>query len=134
MEVFNSPHSVEGFTPLREITLLGLDLEFYEEQIPLVCCPATRFFEKKGSRSMDRELKLVEIFSYYMRILCDGYEGKLLELFANIITNNEEKGAGVVSNAGKKGIIELNNLACSINYDGSTSWDRTKGRAQRGSL
>jgi hypothetical protein len=99
-----------------------------------VCCLATGFLEKKGSRSMDRELKLVEIFSYYVGILCDGYEGKLAELFANIIANNEEKGVGVVSNAGKKGTTELNNLACFINYDGSTSRDRTKGRAQRGSL
>ena len=83
---------------------------------------------------MDRELKLVEIFSYYVRISCDGYEGKPSELFANITANNEEKGASVVSNAGKKGTTKLNNLACSINYDGSTSRDRTKGRAQRGSL
>jgi hypothetical protein len=133
LEVFTFPHSVEKFAPLREISLASMELEVceVEDHIPLVCCPATVFLGKKGFKSVDRALKLVEDLSRFVGILCDGFEGKLSELFANIIGDNKEKGAGVVSNTGKKGIIELNNLNCSINYDGSACRERVKGRARR---
>lgn len=93
--------------------------------------PSYWFFGKEGFKSVDRALKLVEDFSRFVGISCDGFEGKLSELFANIIKDNGEKGAIVVSNTGKKDIRELNNLNCSINYDGSVCWDRVMRRAQR---
>ena len=51
MEVFNSPRSVERFTPIREISLAGLELEVceVEEHIPLVCYPAMGFLGKNES-------------------------------------------------------------------------------------
>jgi hypothetical protein len=134
LEVFNSPRSMEKSAPLdTEITLASLELEVYEveEHTPLVCRPAMVFLGKKGSQTAGRALKLVEEFSHYVGILCDGYEGKLSELFADIIANNEEKGAVVASTMGKKGTRELNNLLCSINYEGSACWDSFKGRARK---
>ena len=131
---FNSTHSLEKSAPLdTEITLASLELEVHEveEHTLLVCCPATVFLGKKGSQTADKALKLVEEFSHYVGILCDGYEGKLSELFADIIANNEEKGAVVASTMGKKGTRELNNLFCSINYEVSACRDRVKGRAQK---
>ena len=52
MEVFKSPRLVEKFSPLKKITLAGLELELYEEQIPLVCCLAIGFLGKKKGLSL----------------------------------------------------------------------------------
>ncbi|KAE8022267.1 hypothetical protein FH972_008082 [Carpinus fangiana] len=86
MKVFNSPHYVERSAPIREISLAGLELEVceVEEHIPLVCCPAMGFLGKNGSQYVDRALKLVEDFSHFVGISCDGFKWKLSELFANI--------------------------------------------------
>jgi hypothetical protein len=109
IEVVNSPHSGEKSTPLRERLLTGLELEVYEVEVhtPLACCPALGFGGKKGDSSVDRVVKLVEEFSHFVGISCDGFEEKLLELFANIIENNVEKGVGIVSNVAKRGNREL---------------------------
>jgi hypothetical protein len=68
---------------------------------------------------------------------CDGFEGKLSALFADILASNAEQVVGSSSNKGKKGTRELNSLFCSINYDehnGNASRSRNKGRVQRGFL
>jgi hypothetical protein len=60
---------------------------------------------------------------------CDGYEGKLSTLFADVIANNEEKGAVSVSTVEKKGTRELN-LFSSISNDfhsGRVSQNSIKG-------
>jgi hypothetical protein len=60
---------------------------------------------------------------------CDGYEGKLSALFADIIANNEEKGVVSVSTVEKKGMRKLN-LFSSINNDlhsGRVSRNSIKG-------
>jgi hypothetical protein len=80
-------------------------------------------------------LHLGEEFSHFVGLLCDGFEGKLLALFADIVASNAVQGEGSCSNAGKRGMRELNSLFSSINYDahsGNASCQRKRGRAQRG--
>jgi hypothetical protein len=76
-------------------------------------------------------LHLAEEFGLIVGLTCDGFEEKLSALFADIIASNDNKGEGCGSSAGKKGMRELNNLFCSINYDvynWSASRNRNKGR------
>jgi hypothetical protein len=75
------------------------------------------------------------VFSQFVGLSCDGYEGKLSALFEDIVASNAEKASGSKSRMGKKGTRELNNLFSSINYDahrGSASRGRYKVRDQRG--
>ena len=72
-----------------------------------------------------------------MGILCNGFEGKLSVLYADIIANNANNREGCKPTMGKKGMRELNNLSCSINYDvhsGSASHKRITRRACRDHL
>jgi hypothetical protein len=78
---------------------------------------------------------LLEEFSLFVGLSCDGFEGRLSTLFTDIIASNEAQGAGSRSKVGKKGVREINGLFSSINYDarsGSVSCGRNKGRIQRG--
>ena len=79
-------------------------------------------------------LHLVEEFSLFVGLTCNGFEEKLSVLFADIIASNDNEGEGCSSSTGKKGMRELNNLFCSINYDvhsGNASRNRSKGRVHR---
>lgn len=72
-----------------------------------------------------------------MGLSCDGFEGKLLALFEDIIASNGGKASGSSLRASKKGTRELNNLFSSINYDarsGGSSRGRNKVRVHRGFL
>jgi hypothetical protein len=114
---------------------LELELFSEEEPTPLSCCPAVENRGKTRKRSLDWALQLVKEFSHFVGLSCDGFEGKLLALFEDILASNDEQGAGPCSNVGKKGMRELNSLFCSINYDahsGNVSRGRSKGRVQRG--
>lgn len=68
-----------------------------EEPTPLLCCRVLKFFRKEGPLSSESTLQLVEEFSHYVGLSCDGHVGKLSALFADIIANNEEKGAVAVA-------------------------------------
>lgn len=116
---------------------LELDLFLEEEPTPLLCCLAIKYRGKTGKRSLEWVLQLVKDFSHLVQLSCDGYEGKLSALFADIIASNTEQDAGSSSCVGKKGMRELNNLFNSINYDvhsGSISRAKNKWRDQRGFL
>jgi hypothetical protein len=68
---------------------------------------------------------------------CNGFEGRLLALFEDIVARNDEKEEGPSMKLGNKGTREVNRLACSINYDahcGSASRGRSKGRVYRSLL
>lgn len=80
-------------------------------------------------------MQLLEEFSLFVSLSCDGFEGRLSTLFIDIIASNDAQGAGSRSKLGKKGVRELNSLFNSINYDahnGNTSRGRNRGRIQRG--
>ena len=80
-------------------------------------------------------LHLGEEFSHFVGLSCDGFEGKLSALCVDIVASNAVQGEGSCSNAGQRGMRELNSLFSSINYDaqsGNASCGRKKGRAQRG--
>jgi hypothetical protein len=114
----------------------GVELDLFSkvEPILLLCCPVAKFKGKAGLWSSDWVLQLVEEFSHYVGLLCGCSEGKLSALFGVIIVSFAEHGADSGSIVGKKGMRELNNLFCSINYDvhsSSISRDRNKARAQR---
>jgi hypothetical protein len=114
----------------------GVELDLFSkvEPILLLCCPVAKFKGKAGLWSSDWVLQLFEEFSHYVGLLCGCSEGKLSALFGVIIVSFAEHGADSGSIVGKKGMRELNNLFCSINYDvhsSSISRDRNKARAQR---
>jgi hypothetical protein len=127
------PFLVEG-PPLPGMASpsLELDLVSEAEPIPLLCQPAAFSKVKKGSPKWT--LHLVEEFNLFVGLTCDGFEEKLLTLFANIIASNTNEGEGCSSSTGKKGMRELNNFFCFINYDahsGSASRNRNKGRVHK---
>lgn len=62
-----------------------MDLCEVEELTPLKCCSASGFVGKKGTNSFERAVKLVEEFSQFVGISCDGFKRKLSELFAHIL-------------------------------------------------
>lgn len=112
-----------------------LDLDFYEDPSPLLCCPVNKTRGKSGAQSSEWVLKFVMIFSHLVGVSCDGYEGKLSALFEEIIESNSEKIFGSSPRASKKGMRELNNLFSSVNYDahsGGTSRGRNKARVFKG--
>jgi hypothetical protein len=106
------------------------------EPSSLACCPPPKTKRKVVERSSDWVLQMLEEFSHYVGLSCDGFEGRLSSLFSDIIANHEAQGAGSHSKVGKKGVRDINGLFSSINYDarsGSVSRGRNKGRAERGS-
>jgi len=116
----------------------GLELELFAEvePSPLACCPPSKTKRKVGERSPNWVLQMLEEFSHFVGLSCDGFEGRLSSLFSDIIANHDAKVASSRLKVGKKGVREINSLVSSINYDarnGSASRGRNKGRAQRGS-
>jgi hypothetical protein len=113
----------------------GSELDVLVEQpSPLLCCPAYKARGKNGDQHSDWILQLVMVFSRIMGLSCDGFEGRLLDLYKDIIASNGGKTSGSSSRASKKGTRELNNLFSSINYDarsGGSSRGRNKVRAHR---
>jgi hypothetical protein len=85
------------------------------EPSPLACCPPAKFKRKVGARSSDWVLQLLEEFSLFVGLFCDGFEGRLSSLLTNIIASNEGQGAGFRSKVGKKGVRKINGLFSSIN-------------------
>ena len=72
---------------------------------------------------------------------CDGFEEKLLALFAEIEATRDGtvvgKGPSLHQMSGTKGMRELKRLNCSVNYekkDGQTSRGGVKGRGLQGNL
>jgi hypothetical protein len=104
---------------------------------PLLCCPAYKARGQTSAQSSDWVLQLVMVFSHLVGLSCDGFEGKLLALFEDIIASNSGKVLGSSTRVSKKGTRELNNLFSSINYDahsGGASRGRNKVRVHRGFL
>ena len=66
-----------------------LELDLYSEvdPTPLLCCLATSSRAKKGS--VEWVLQLVEEFSLFVGISCNGFE--LSALYANIVARNVDK-------------------------------------------
>jgi hypothetical protein len=109
-------------------------VDLVEQPSPLLCCPAFKARGKNGDQHSDWILQLVMVFSRIMGLSCDGFEGRLLALFKDIIASNGGKTSGSSSRASKKGTRELNNLFSSINYDarsGGSSRGRNKVRVHR---
>jgi hypothetical protein len=47
-------------------------------------------------------MQLLEEFSLFVSLSCDGFEGRLSTLFIDIIASNDAQGAGSRSKVGKK--------------------------------
>jgi hypothetical protein len=53
-------------------------------------------------RSSNWVMQLLEEFSLFVSLSCDGFEGRLSTLFIDIIASNDAQGAGSRSKVGKK--------------------------------
>jgi hypothetical protein len=86
----------------------GLELDLVSEEVPtpLFCYPAANSKYKLGSS--DWVLQIVMEFSHFVDLWCNGFEGKLSALFADIIASNADQGMAFGSTVGKKGTRELN--------------------------
>jgi hypothetical protein len=129
-------HTSLEFSELGQRSRMELDLFLEEEPTPLSCCRADKFGGKFGKRSSDWVLHLVQDFSHLVGLSCDGFEGRLLALLEDIVSN-DEKEEGPSMKLGNKGTREVIRLARFINYDahcGSASRGRSKGRVYRSLL